>query len=183
MPRIEAREGPAGAPRGGAEGVTGAPAGQDPGQSSQPALTEDRHARRRKAAAELAARAGELGLAGAIGPTQDDQWRDGRPSESAKRRIAELRTASRARVLEATDSRRTSTALSWFADFTADTERVPFVDPEKADEADRGSGRGRALRCGPTRSARTSGRYGCCARGKHNATSRRRNRAARSRWR
>eukprot|EP00965_Chrysotila_dentata_P160204 5290588-Pleurochrysis_carterae.AAC.1 len=39
---------------------------------------EDRHARRRKAAAELAARAGNMGLAGALGPTRDDQWRDGR---------------------------------------------------------------------------------------------------------
>eukprot|EP00965_Chrysotila_dentata_P002108 69633-Pleurochrysis_carterae.AAC.1 len=37
----------------------------------------DRHARRRKAAAELAARTGVMGLAGALGPTREDQWRDG----------------------------------------------------------------------------------------------------------
>eukprot|EP00965_Chrysotila_dentata_P155567 5140051-Pleurochrysis_carterae.AAC.1 len=65
-----------------------------------------------------------MGLAGALGPVQDDRWRDGQPSEGAERRLAALRAASRARVHEATDTRCVSTALSWFADFTADTERV-----------------------------------------------------------
>eukprot|EP00965_Chrysotila_dentata_P023575 781650-Pleurochrysis_carterae.AAC.1 len=85
--------------------------------------------RREQAAQEIAARAGEMGLAGPLGPTQRDRWRDGQPSEAAERKVAELRAASRARVLEASDVRRTSTALRWFADFTADTERVPFVHP------------------------------------------------------
>eukprot|EP00965_Chrysotila_dentata_P091967 3035784-Pleurochrysis_carterae.AAC.1 len=31
--------------------------------------------------------------------------------------------------MEVVDARRTSTALSWFSDFTESTERVPFVDP------------------------------------------------------
>eukprot|EP00965_Chrysotila_dentata_P041597 1379260-Pleurochrysis_carterae.AAC.1 len=31
--------------------------------------------------------------------------------------------------MEVTDARRTSTALSWFSDFTESTEREPFVDP------------------------------------------------------
>eukprot|EP00965_Chrysotila_dentata_P144184 4761936-Pleurochrysis_carterae.AAC.1 len=43
--------------------------------------------------------------------------------------MAALRLASRARVAEATDARRTATALAWFHDFQSSTERVPFVDP------------------------------------------------------
>eukprot|EP00965_Chrysotila_dentata_P001483 48969-Pleurochrysis_carterae.AAC.2 len=34
--------------------------------------------------------------------------------------------------MEATSARRTATALEWFADFLASTERTPFVDPTEA---------------------------------------------------
>eukprot|EP00965_Chrysotila_dentata_P122706 4055938-Pleurochrysis_carterae.AAC.2 len=44
--------------------------------------------------------------------------------------MAALRASFRARLLEATDARRTETALGWFSDFVADTERVPFVDSD-----------------------------------------------------
>eukprot|EP00965_Chrysotila_dentata_P034960 1163224-Pleurochrysis_carterae.AAC.1 len=44
--------------------------------------------------------------------------------------MSALRASFRARLLEATDARRTETALAWFGDFVADTERVPFVHPD-----------------------------------------------------
>eukprot|EP00965_Chrysotila_dentata_P110726 3658583-Pleurochrysis_carterae.AAC.1 len=71
-----------------------------------------------------------MGLAGALGPRPRDRWRDGEPTAQAAACMAALRASFRARLLEATDARRTETALVWFGDFVADTERVPFVDPD-----------------------------------------------------
>eukprot|EP00965_Chrysotila_dentata_P007945 259003-Pleurochrysis_carterae.AAC.1 len=47
----------------------------------------------------------------------------------ASANVTRLRVAARARVMEVTASGRTATALEWFADFMASTERTPFVDP------------------------------------------------------
>eukprot|EP00965_Chrysotila_dentata_P145042 4789648-Pleurochrysis_carterae.AAC.1 len=70
-----------------------------------------------------------MGLTGALSTERQDEWHGGAPSRAAQKCVAELRAAFRARVLEATDARRTETALTHFADFTASTQRVPFVDP------------------------------------------------------
>eukprot|EP00965_Chrysotila_dentata_P106354 3513015-Pleurochrysis_carterae.AAC.1 len=75
-----------------------------------------------------------MGLAGSLGPRPMDRWRDGEPTDRAAACMAALRASFRARLLEATDARRTETALGWFGEFVADTERVPFVDPD--DEGD-----------------------------------------------
>eukprot|EP00965_Chrysotila_dentata_P160796 5310099-Pleurochrysis_carterae.AAC.1 len=64
-----------------------------------------------------------MGLAGPLGPRAPDRWRDGGPTEQAAACMATLRASFRARLFEATDARRTETALTWFGDFVADTER------------------------------------------------------------
>eukprot|EP00965_Chrysotila_dentata_P113692 3758519-Pleurochrysis_carterae.AAC.1 len=81
------------------------------------------------AAMMLARQASDLGLVGALGQRRADQWRGGQPSDRARRRMEELRTASRVHVLEATDARRTATPLRWFRTFLESTECVAFVDP------------------------------------------------------
>eukprot|EP00965_Chrysotila_dentata_P178985 5910726-Pleurochrysis_carterae.AAC.1 len=70
-----------------------------------------------------------MGLAGALGAQRPDEWCSGSPTPEALSCVTELRASFRARVLEATDARRTETALARFAEFAANTQRVPFVDP------------------------------------------------------
>eukprot|EP00965_Chrysotila_dentata_P097108 3209717-Pleurochrysis_carterae.AAC.1 len=77
-----------------------------------------------------------MGLAGPLGPRAPDKWRNGKPTaQAAPACMAALRASFRARLLEATDGRRTEKALTWIGRFVTNTERVPFVDP-----ADEGGG-------------------------------------------
>eukprot|EP00965_Chrysotila_dentata_P000254 7617-Pleurochrysis_carterae.AAC.1 len=65
-----------------------------------------------------------MGLGGALDGAELDQWGDQGPSAGAAANVARLRTAMRARVMEATAVGRTARALEWFADFMASTARV-----------------------------------------------------------
>eukprot|EP00965_Chrysotila_dentata_P042744 1419109-Pleurochrysis_carterae.AAC.1 len=76
-----------------------------------------------------------MGLGGDLGAAEPDRWRGGTPSEGALASVARLRVAARARVMEASAVGRTATALEWFDDFLASTERTPFVDPSTASGA------------------------------------------------
>eukprot|EP00965_Chrysotila_dentata_P000138 4686-Pleurochrysis_carterae.AAC.1 len=65
-----------------------------------------------------------MGLGGALSGGALDRWGAGGPSAEAAANVARLRTAVRARVMEATAVGRTATALEWFADFLTSTERT-----------------------------------------------------------
>eukprot|EP00965_Chrysotila_dentata_P109856 3630139-Pleurochrysis_carterae.AAC.1 len=87
-------------------------------------------ARARRATPEtIASRVEALGLWGALGQGALDKWGAEGPSVTAEATVQRLRVAARARVLEATAVGRTATALEWFGDFLASTERTPFLDP------------------------------------------------------
>eukprot|EP00965_Chrysotila_dentata_P067882 2245412-Pleurochrysis_carterae.AAC.2 len=79
---------------------------------------------RQAAAMSLARPSEEMGLAGPLGLRAPNEWRHGEPTAQAAACMAALRASFWARLLEATDARQTRTALAWFGDFVADTERV-----------------------------------------------------------
>eukprot|EP00965_Chrysotila_dentata_P039767 1321484-Pleurochrysis_carterae.AAC.1 len=80
--------------------------------------------------ARVTARAAELQLTGALGTRADDAWARGQqPTAEQRERVEELRRAYRARVHEANDNRHLATVLEWWADFTQETGREPFLDP------------------------------------------------------
>lgn len=105
----------------GADGV----AGQGLEAAHVPAL--------RRADARLANRALELRLCGSLGATtQSDRWRGGEPTAQQRQHVEALRADVCGHVEAATDAGRTGTAFEFWADFLADTQREPFVDPAMA---------------------------------------------------
>eukprot|EP00965_Chrysotila_dentata_P069280 2289605-Pleurochrysis_carterae.AAC.1 len=68
-------------------------------------------------------------MTGALGSTIPDRWTGEQPSDAATTSLARLRVGVHTRVTEAASVGRTVTALEWFTDFLATTERTPFVDP------------------------------------------------------
>jgi hypothetical protein len=103
-------------------------------QTSSSTSADEDFARRTKELA-LYARAERLGLCGPLGKRKADVW-EGKMDKGGKGEgaalVDELRAGIRRRVMRGADLGRVSTALAWFADFRADTTRVPFQPLEHA---------------------------------------------------
>lgn len=85
--------------------------------------------------ASLYAKAAELGLCGPLGKRKADLWEgelDGEGNGQGAALVDALREGVRARLMRHADLGRMGTAMEWFADFTRDTTRVPFVPLDHA---------------------------------------------------
>eukprot|EP00965_Chrysotila_dentata_P019812 657161-Pleurochrysis_carterae.AAC.1 len=76
-----------------------------------------------------------MGLGGTLGSEALDRWGPAGPSAEVAANVTHLRTTARSREVEASAAGRTATALEWFTDFMASTERTPFVDPSEPEGA------------------------------------------------
>ena len=70
------------------------------------------------------------GLDTPLGSRRGDEWLGRRPRGDAEAVVQRLRAGINGRVADVTETDRQRTALAWFGDFLADSDRVPFQAPD-----------------------------------------------------